>query len=155
MLKEVWEMLKKVERGRIYYTLFFFFFLMITTTHQSLTKMHSCFWKYNLVVKKKVRHFILLHLLVYSVWICSHSFTLCQRLHTACCHSHCQTAKSARIYGDHADLSSLRPDGGAEGQQIAWGQRLSCSAGREDGGHRDTLDPLMSLEKSSMNYSFP
>lgn len=112
-------MLKKVERGRIYYTLFFFFFLMITTTHQSLTKMHSCFWKYHLVVKKKVRHFILLHLLVYSVWICSHSFTLCQRLHTACCHSHCQTAKSARIYGDHADLSSLRPDGGAEGQQIA------------------------------------
>lgn len=66
--------------------------------------MHCCFWKYHLVAKEKARHFILLHHLVYSVWICSHSFNLCQRLHTARCHSLCQTATSARIYGYHTAL---------------------------------------------------
>lgn len=81
--------------------------------------MHERFQKYHLVVKEKAKHFILLHLLVYSLWICSHSFTLCQRLHAARCHSHRQTATSARIYGNHAALSMLRADGWAKGQQIA------------------------------------
>lgn len=128
-------MLEDVERSRTDCT----YFSKITTTLQYLTVADKDAWLHHLVVKEKAWCFVLLYLLVYSIWIYSHSFSLCQSLHTARCHSHCQTATSARIYGYHAALSLLRADGWAEGQQIARGQRRPCGGKRECGGYRDTL----------------